>query len=159
VLKKYLKSALADRFGYVLIDLPSNADGRHKLVINALVMSDFVVIPTDPNQISLNQLPSTYKLIDHAHDVGGDGWPVVLGMVLNKTDRRGKSYQEKIPPLRLAGQKGEIPPLFESFLPDSPSLARATDETADPRTLREKFDAAHEKMRDVAKELDHRCEN
>ncbi len=60
-LRDYLKPALG-KYAYVLIDLPGNIDRRSKLAVAALVMSDFVLIPVERSQISLNGLPDTFGL-------------------------------------------------------------------------------------------------
>jgi hypothetical protein len=141
----------------VLLDMPGNVDRRSPLVVAGLVMSDFVLIPIEPNQISLTALPDTFELIHYARDLGGDGTPAVVGMVLNKTDRRTQQFRSKMPEILKAATLGELPPILENLLPDTPKLATSTDETLGFRTLRVRFDTYHDNVRKVACELEERC--
>jgi len=145
-------------FDYVLIDTPGNVDRRCKIVVAGLIMSDFVVIPIEPHQITLHALPATFDLIHYARELGGDSHPQVLGMILNKTDKRTEQYRSKLPPILRVVAKGELPPIFENILPDTPKLASATDETRDPNTLKDRFDTYYDNVRKVARELEERCE-
>lgn len=79
-------------------------------------------------------------------------------MILNKTDKRTQQYRSKLPPILEVVAKGELPPVFESFLPDTPRLATATDETLGFHTLKERFDTYYDNVRKVARELEDRCE-
>lgn len=157
LLRDYLKPALTD-FDFVLIDTPGNVDRRCKIVVAGMVMSDLVAIPIEPHQITLHALPETFDLIHYARDLAGDSRPSVLGMILNKTDKRTQQYRSKLPPILEVVAKGELPPVFESFLPDTPRLATATDETLGFHTLKERFDTYYDNVRKVARELEDRCE-
>jgi chromosome partitioning protein len=157
LLRDRLKPALA-HYDFVLIDTPGNVDRRCKIVMAGVVMSDYVAIPIEPNQISLHALPETFDLIHYARDLGGDGRPSVLGMILNKTDKRTQQYRSKLPPILEVVAKGELPPVFDNFLPDTPRLATATDETLGFHTLKDRFDTYYDNMRKVARELEDRCE-
>jgi chromosome partitioning protein len=158
LLRDLLKPALRDLFDFVLIDMPGNIDRRSTLIVAALVMSDFVLVPIEPNQIALTALPDTFDLIHYARDLGGAGFPVVVGMVLNKTDRRTQQFRSKMPEILKAANLGELPPVFENLLPDTPKLATATDETLGFRTLKDRFDTYYDHVRKVARELEQRCE-
>jgi chromosome partitioning protein len=157
ILRDFLKPALQD-FDFVLIDMPGNVDRRSTMVVAGLVMSDFVLVPIEPNQISLNALPETFDLVHYARGIEGDGKPAVIGMVLNKTDRRTQQFRSKMPEILRAANSGELPPIFESLLPDTPKLATSTDETLDFRTLRERYDTYYDNVRKVARELEDRCD-
>ena len=54
--------------------------------------------------------------------------------------------------------KGELPPIFDNFLPDTPKMGTATDETLDFHTLKDRFDTYYDNVRKVALELEERCE-
>jgi chromosome partitioning protein len=153
-----LKPALRDLFDFVLVDMPGNVDRRSTLIVAGLVMSDFVLVPIEPNQIALTALPETFDLIHYTRDLGGDGLPAVVGMVLNKTDRRTQQFRSKMPEILKAANLGELPPVFENLLPDTPKLATSTDETLDFRTLKDHFDTYYDNVRKVARELEERCE-
>lgn len=155
-LRDGVRPALAG-YGFVLIDLPGNIDRRSKLAVAALLMSDFVLIPVEPSQISLNALPDTFDLIHHARSLGSNGRPAIVGLVLNKTDKRTEQYRSKFTPILEAAGRGELPPVFENVIPDTPKLATATDETHDFATLKDRFDTYYDHVRKVARELDDRC--
>jgi chromosome partitioning protein len=157
-LRDHLKPALSD-YGYVLIDLPGNIDRRSKLAVAALLMSDFVLIPVEPPQISLNALPDTFDVIHYARKLGGNGRPAIVGMVLNKTDKREEQYRKKLPPILEAAEKGEMPPVFANVIPDTSKLATATDEMRDFSTLKDRFDTYYDHIRKVTLELEERCRN
>src|SRR5262249_33464056 len=145
-------------YDFILIDLPGNIDPRNKLAVGALVMSDFVLIPVEPSQISLNGLPDTFDLIHHRREVSKTGRPAIVGLVLNKTDKRTEPYRSKFPPILEAANRGELPPVFEKVIPDTPKLASATDETCDFSTLKDRFDTYYDHVRKVSRELEERCE-
>jgi chromosome partitioning protein len=158
VLREFLRPSLRE-YDFVLIDLPGNVDKRNRLAISALIMSDFVLIPAEPSQISLNALPDTFDLVSYARDRGGNGRPTVLGIVLNKTDKRTEQYRSKLPDILESANKGMLPPVFTNFLPDTPKLATATDETLDFQTLKDRFDTYYDNVRKVAVELHQRCDD
>jgi chromosome partitioning protein len=157
-LRDHLRPSLTN-YEYVLIDLAGNIDRRNRLSVAALAMSDFVVIPVEHSQISLNALPDTFDLIHHAQTFNTCGRPAVLGMVLNKADRRTEQYRSKFPNILQAAERGEIPPLFENVIPDTPKLVTATDDTREFGTLNERFDTYYDHVRKVALELEDRCQN
>jgi chromosome partitioning protein len=157
LLRDRLKPALG-RYDFTLIDLPGNIDRRNKLAVGALVMSDFVLIPVEPSQIALNALPDTFDLIHYCREVSKSGRPAIVGLVLNKSDKRTEQYRSKFPSILEAANRGELPPVFENVIPDTPKLASATDETCDFSTLKDRFDTYYDHVRKVARELEERCE-
>jgi hypothetical protein len=52
-----------------------------------------------------------------------------------------------------------MPPVFENVIPDTPTLATATDEMHDFSTLKNRFDAYYDHVRKVTLELEERCQN
>ncbi len=157
ILKKYLKPALSE-FDYVLIDMPGHVDDRNTLIVNALTMSDFVLIPVEPTQMALSGLPDSFELVNYAREKNRDDRPAIVGMVLNKTDRRVQQYKSKFPQILRSADQRELPPIFNNLLPESPKLATATDETRQFLTLKDRFDSYYLNVRKVAKELEKRCE-
>lgn len=156
LLRDYLKPALHE-FDYVLIDMPGNADRRQKLVINGLTMSDFVVVPTKPDQISLNALPDSFDLVQYAQEINDSDRPALLGIIRNMTDRRTQQYRAKFPAITEASAAQKLPPLFDSFLANHSALETATDGTEEFRTLKERFSTDYDPVRRVAFELEQRC--
>lgn len=156
VLKKYLKPSLK-QFDYVLIDMPGHVDDRNVLIVNALTMSDFVLIPVEPTQMSLNGLPDTFDLVSYARNKNRDNRPAIVGMVLNKTDRRFQQYKSKFPQILKLSDDEVLPPFFNNLLPETPKLATATDETRTFLTLKDRFDSYYNNVGRVARELEKRC--
>jgi len=157
-LRDRLRPALAS-YDFTLIDLPGNIDQRSKLAVGALSMSDFVLIPVEPSQIALSALPDTFDLIHYCRELGKSRRPAIIGLVLNKTDKRTEQYRSKFPFILEAANRGELPAVFENVIPDTTKLASATDETRDFATLKERFDTYYDHVRKVAGELVERCQS
>lgn len=151
-----LKPAL-ETFDFVLVDLPANINQSSIIAVNGLAMSDFIVIPVQPTRISLNGLPRTFDMIEHARTVSGNGRPAVLGFLLNATDRRFQQYRANFPSILDEARLGTLPPVFDNVWPPSPALQTATDENHDSRTLKDRFGKCYDHVRRVARELEKRC--
>lgn len=158
LLRDYLKPALSS-FNFVLIDMPGNADRRQKLVINGLTMSDFVLVPTKPDQISLEALPDSFDLVHYAQQLNSEDRPAIIGIVRNMTDRRTQQYKAKFPTIIEASASQNLPPLFENFLANHSALETATDGTQEFRTLKQRFANDYDPVRKVACELERRCKD
>lgn len=154
--REYLKPALK-RFDFVLIDMPANVTKAMVVRINALVMSDFVLVPVRSTHISLNALPQTFDMIQYAQEINGNGRPAVVGMLRNATDRRFQQYRSTFPAIINAAKGGELPPIFDHHWPPSPAFETATDESRESRTLKERFGDSYDHARKVARELEQRC--
>ena len=154
-----LKPALAKEFDIVLFDLPANIDRRNYIPMAALAASDYIVTPTEPSKITINAMARTFDII---RDVQGSarqrGYavPKIVGVVLNKTDKRTKQYRLHAKEINLmAGQHDSL--VFTAFLPNAPTLATASDDSLKFETLRERYDTYYDHVRKVAKELASRC--
>lgn len=158
LLRDYFRPAIESEFDFVLIDLPSHADARQTVVMNGLVMSDFVLIPTVPPQIALDALPDTFDLIAEAQAAGGRKSPAIIGLVLNQTDRRTQQYRSKLPQIISDADSKKLPPVFKNILGAHAQMERATDYTLNPKTLKQRFGAYYDNVRKVARELEKRCD-
>lgn len=158
-LRTLLRAAFENEFDFVLIDMPSHVFKGDRLVVAGMLASDFVVIPTEPSKMALTALPDTIRFIDYARQVGKSNKPHILGIICNKTDKREEQYRSKFPAILAAAINGELPPIFENILPDTPKLETATDDSIDFVTLKEKFDTYYDNVRKVARELFKRCED
>ena len=156
LLSRFLKPAL-DEFDYVLLDLPANISRSSVVAVNGLAMSDFILVPVRPTNISLNGLPRTFEMIDYVQTVNGNGHPAVIGFLLNGTDRRFQQYRANFPQILEQVAEGNLPPVFDNVWPPSPALQSATDEHRDSRTLKERFGNRYDHVRKVARELEQRC--
>lgn len=160
VLRERLKPLLAKHFDIVLFDLPANIDRRNFVPMAALVMTDFIVVPTEPTRITVNAMDKTFNIIRDAQGAArnaGYTVPKLAGIVLNKTDRRTKQYRLHAKEINLlAGKNDSL--VFTNFLPNSPSLATAPDDSLNFETLRERYDTYYDHVRKVTKELAERCD-
>lgn len=154
-----LRPLLEKAFDIVLLDLPANIDRRNFLPMAALSTADFIVTPTEPSRITLNALEKTFDIIRDAQGAArqaGRQEPKLVGLVLNKTDRRTKQYRLHAKELRIrAGENDSL--VFDSWLPPAPALATATDDSLDFENLRERYDTYYDHVRKVSKEMAKRC--
>lgn len=82
--------------------------------------------------------------------------PGIVGVVLNKTDKRTRQYRLHAQEIRsMAGRHDTV--VFDAFLPHAPALATAADDSLKFETLRERYDSYYDHVRNVAKELAERC--
>ncbi|MBF0400430.1 MAG: ParA family protein [Magnetococcales bacterium] len=152
LLLRTLKPALARRFDVVLLDLPGGLDERHLLAINALVMSDSVVVPIEPTRLAIHALPETVRMIQYVQGIHGQGAPHFLGLILNRTDRRSRQFRLHVSGMVQHFQKSGTP-CFDNFLPNAPELANATDDTLAVQSLRERYGGYYPHVKRVVKEL------
>lgn len=155
----YLKPSLVDQFDFVLIDVQGNADRRHRLVVNGLTMSDFVLIPVEPSQISMATLPRTFDMIQHAQQISHEGRPEIIGLVGNKTDRRTQQYASNLRPFFQGSNEFELPPVFDAYLGEHEDMKKATDANQDFDSLKMRFGKYYDNVRRVALELKRRCDD
>ncbi|MEO5362586.1 MAG: ParA family protein [Magnetococcus sp. DMHC-8] len=153
-----LRPALARTFDIVLLDLPGSLDERHLLAINALVMSDSIVVPVEPTRMAIHALPDTVRMIRYAQEKNGQGRPDFLGIILNRTDRRNQQFRLHVPEMVEFFQKTGIP-CFENSLPNAPGLASATDDTMAFSSLKDRYGNYYPHVRKVVKELFDRWQN
>lgn len=157
LMRKFLRPILEKQFDYTLIDFPGNLDRRQLIAMNGLVMSDFVVVPIDPTQITLNAAPETFDVVSQAQRMAGNGRPAILGLLRNRTDHRTQQARTNIKFIKENAAHGDLPPVFENFLPPAPTFESTTDEKLDPNTLKQKYQTYYDHVRKVTKELDRRC--
>ena len=154
-----LRPLLDKEYDIVLLDLPANIDRRNFLPMAALSTADFILTPTEPSKITLNALEKTFSIIRDAQGAArqsGRNEPKLVGLVLNKTDRRTKQYRLHAKDLKVrAGENDSL--VFDNWLPPAPALATATDDSLQFESLRERYDTYYDHVRKVAKELAERC--
>ncbi|MEO5339593.1 MAG: ParA family protein [Magnetococcus sp. MYC-9] len=153
-----LKPDLARLFDVVLLDLPGNLDERHLLAINALVMSDSVVVPMEPTRLALHALPETLRMIQYVQERSEQGRPAFLGLILNRTDKRSRQYRQHAPEITQLFQKTGLP-CFDNHLPNAPELASATDDTLTFTSLKERYGSYYPHVQKVVRELFDRWQN
>jgi len=154
-----LRPLLEKAFDIVLLDLPANIDRRNFLPMAALSTADFIITPTEPSKITLNALEKTFNIIRDAQGAArqaGRQEPKLVGLILNKTDRRTKQYRLHAKELKIrAGENDSL--VFDNWLPPAPALATATDDSLEFENLRERYDTYYDHVRKVSKEMAERC--
>jgi chromosome partitioning protein len=154
-----LRPMLEKEFDIVVYDMPANIDRRNHLPMAALAASDFVVLPTEPSRIVVNALGRTFDILRDVQGAArqrGRRPPKVVGILLNKTDKRTKQYRLHAKDLMAIAREHRTV-LFASFLPNAPALASASDDSIRFETLRERYDTYYDHVRRVARELAERC--
>lgn len=153
---KIFKKELSKDFDFVFIDLPANVREGSYLSLFGLLLSDFVLIPTEPNRISINALPRTFNHIRYAQTLSKSKKPKIAGVLLNKTDKRMEQYKKHQKELEeLVGQNQTL--LLSSFLPNASALASATDDSKEFETLKDRYQNYYDSVRKVALELAGIC--
>jgi chromosome partitioning protein len=154
-----LRPHLERAFDIVLIDLPANIDRRNFVPMAALSTADFIVTPTEPSKITLNALEKTFDIVRDAQGAArqaGRKEPRLVGLVLNRTDRRTRQYRLHAGDLKIrAGENDSL--VFDNWLPPAPALATATDDSLQFESLRDRYDTYYDHVRRVSKELAERC--
>lgn len=154
-----LLSLLRKEFDIVLFDLPANIDRRNFLPMAALGAVDFILTPTEPSRITINAMAKTFDIVRDVQGAArqaGHPVPRIVGVVLNKTDRRTRQYNLHADEIRLLAANNDSL-VFSNFLPTAPALANAADDSLEFDTLRERYDSYYDHVRKVAKELAERC--
>ncbi|MEO5335194.1 MAG: ParA family protein [Magnetococcus sp. YQC-5] len=151
-LRDRLKPVLATRFDVALLDLPGNIDERNLLAVNGLIMSDSVTSPVEVSRFSINALPATVEMVDYARMRAGGQRPTFLGMILNRTDKRGQQYQQNIEWIRKMAAHLEVP-VFDNVLPNAQSLAVATEEQLATDSLKERYGTYYPHVKAVVLEM------
>ena len=154
-----LRPMLEKEFDITIYDLPANIDRRNALSMAALGTVDFIWVPTEPSKITINAMAKTFEIIREVQKAARERRarpPKVVGIVLNKTDRRMHQYrlhQEDIETIARAHKTH----VFENLLPAAPGLIAASDDSLQFETLRERYDVNYEHVRKVARELAEQC--
>lgn len=155
LIKDFRKKA-AKEFDLVIIDLPANIREGNLLCMMGLEMSDFLLIPVEPNRIVINALPKTFNKIRFVQSKSKSKKPKIIGMLLNKTDKRLEQYQKHHKELEvLAAQNETI--IFKNTLPNASALASATDDSHDFATLKERYQNYYDHVRKAALEIAVAC--
>jgi chromosome partitioning protein len=158
-MRERLLPLLRDAFDIVLYDLPANIDRRNFLPMAALGAVDFILTPTEPSRITINAMSKTFDIVRDVQGAArqaGHPVPRIVGVVLNKTDRRTKQYSLHADEIKLLAARNDSL-VFTNFLPSAPTLANAADDSLEFDTLRERYDSYYDHVRKVARELAERC--
>lgn len=132
-----LKTALypiLDNFDYVLIDCPPNLG---LITMNGITISTGYVIPTIPDILSTYGIPSILNRIEKFTDEGGREVPP-RGIIISKF-RSVDLHRSKLKLLREQADKGDLPPIFDTVIPEAIRIAGSPEFEIPANTLRQKY--------------------
>lgn len=72
LMRDRLKHQLLQDYDYVLVDHPGNLDRRQKFAWNGLAMSDFVIIPILPTEMTVAATPDTLEILEQVRESTDD---------------------------------------------------------------------------------------
>lgn len=158
LMRDRLKHQLLEEYDYVLVDHPGNVDRRQKFSWNGLAMSDFVIIPILPTEMTIAATPDTLEILEQVRESSNDVRPAVLAIFKNQTDHRtqqAKVYSQFI--TEIAAQ-GDLPPIMEAFWPPCSPLQTMSDERMKFQSLKEKYGSYYDHVRKMTTEIVKRCD-
>ena len=151
-LAKWLREEVSDSYDFIFIDLPGNLSKRNGFSLIGAFLADYFIVPTEPNRINTNTIPSTIKMLNNIKEWRGDRKYTLLGFVLNKADRRTKQYKlhkdELMQFANIAGCK-----IYSNILPPTPQLSNASDDSIEYFTLSDRYDTYYKNVRDIVIEI------
>ena len=151
---------IIDRYDYVIIDCPPSLGTVTK---NGLRISTGYVIPTIPDIVSTWGI---YQIVDNVDRFAADiGRPIpALGIIATKV-QANNLHRRVLDDLRASrlgrfGEKSALhqPPLFESTIPQTVTVARGAEVEANFRTFKGKYGDAYEAMKALTREIRLVCE-
>lgn len=149
------ESLSQSRFDVVLIDFPASVSRHDMFSIAGLALCDHIIIPTEITEIALGALPITFKILEQSYTMAahrGAIKPNLLGILPTKSNATHSQYKRHIQDLKkVAAANGTT--VFKQHIPNSPSLANATDDTIKHEYLKERYGTAYDKVSVVAREI------
>ena len=119
-LRKALKKINTDNIKYIIVDTPPNIG---LFTLNALLVSDYVVLPVDSSIDSFEALDIMYRTIDDVRNDHNERLQIA-GIVPNGFDMRTKADQQQIK--RISESYG--PDLIKTIIPHSTTMRTARAE-------------------------------
>jgi len=159
-LVKQFKGALKQsHFEAIFIDFPAGVSRQDLLSLTGIAMCDYIVIPTEVTELALDALPRTFRMLDTAHAMAAPKTftkPKLLGILPTKANATHSQFKRHFNGLKkFATANGTT--LFQKHVPNSPSLANATDDTIKHIYIKERYGSAYDQARHVALELAKRA--
>jgi chromosome partitioning protein len=150
---------IIDRYDYIIIDCPPSLGTVTK---NGLRLSTGYVIPTIPDIVSTWGI---YQIIDNIERFAADISRSIPALGIIATKVQGNGLHRRITSDLSAGRLGRFgeagakpqPPLFESQIPQTVSVARGADFGSDIRTLKGKYGTAYFPLQGLTQEIMAKC--
>lgn len=97
-----------------------------------------------------NALPDTLRMSRYAQAKNRHGHPTLLGLILNRTDKRSRPF--RLHAHDLDGLFPQThPPWFDTFLPNAPNLANATDDSLAFTSLKARYGTYYPHIKKIVK--------
>lgn len=124
----YLENGLAlyDEYDFVFIDVPSGGMGFE--TTNAIIASDYVVIPTEPNFLSQEGMEGVSRTI--ADFMKYKPTLVLTGIVINSVKTNTKAHQTGMEEIREKAAEENVP-VYKTFVRQSTLIEKAQREHKD----------------------------
>lgn len=146
---------LIPKYDYVLVDCPPNLG---IITLNGLRISQGYIIPTIPDVLSTYGIPQIQRRVgDFAADLSEE--IIELGIVVCKYRTGTTVHENTLARMRDAVQKGELPGLFDTMIPEANQMAAAAEHVK-VATLRQKYGYAgmYPLFEQLTDEFIKRCE-
>jgi len=148
----WIRSHLSKKYDFIFIDLPGNLSKRNGYSLIGAFLVDYFIIPTEPNRLNINSIPSTLKMLSNIKEWKGKGAYKLLGFVLNKADKRTKQYKLHKDELMQFANIADCK-IYNSILPPTPKLSNASDDSIVCHTLFDRYDTYYQHVRSLVLEV------
>jgi chromosome partitioning protein len=154
ILKTALQPVLPD-YDYVLIDCPPNLG---IVTLNGISISTGYVIPVIPDILSTYGIPQILDRVEAFGKLSGIDVPP-KGIIVSKFRAQSKLHNSRVRQLRRQADRGDLPPIFETVVPEAAQIAESVDVEAAVQTLRQKYGYGnnHSVYSNLAKEFLNKC--
>ena len=151
-LTNWIKKQLDHKYDFIFVDLPGNLSKRNSFSLIGMFLVDYFIIPTEPNRLNTNAIPSTLKMLDYIKQYRDKNQYKILGFVLNKADRRSKQYRLHKDELAQFANIANCK-IYTNILPPTPKLSDAVDDSIEYFTLSDRYNSYYNHVRMLVKEI------
>ncbi len=152
LIAKWMREQLNEKYDFIFVDLPGNLSKRNGFSLVGAFLVDYFIIPTEPNRINTNTIPSTIKMLNNIKEWRGENKYKLLGFVLNKADKRTKQYKLHKDELNQFANISDCK-IYSSILPPTPKLSNASDDSIEYFTLSDRYDSYYKHVRNLVLEI------
>lgn len=152
-LAHWIGAELATKYDFIFIDLPGSISKINKFSLVGAFLANNFVVPTEPNRLNINALSGTLNMLDNIKTWKGRSNNYnLLGFVLNKADKRTKQFKLHRDDLYHFAKLKNCK-IYKSFLPPTPKLSDASDDSIEFITLSDRYDSYYKNVRDLVLEI------
>lgn len=128
-------SPVIDEFDYVIIDCPPNLG---IITLNGINISDGYIIPVIPDILSTYGIDQIINRVAAFSKAKGIQVPPI-GILVSKFRAQSNLHISKLNELRTRASTGNLPPVFNTVIPEAARIAESADFSAPVSTLRQKY--------------------